>query len=199
MLPGMPDTASITIVKRFTYRGANEEWGNTYHFTGTTPADGAAWNALAQAIWLSERACYTNANSFVKIYGYAPGNEHSVFQRDFVGEGGALATAGLTVSASDAPMAGDQAAMMRAYIKQSSKGKKVYVRKYFHGGAVKLANPDQLSTNCTGALTAHAATMLSGSLPGGAKWAGPQAETASLPVVSPFVTTRTLKRRGKRP
>src|SRR6266576_2358533 len=39
------DTApSLTIVKRFNYRGdVDEEFSNTYHFSGTTPADAAAW------------------------------------------------------------------------------------------------------------------------------------------------------------
>lgn len=195
----MPDTDSITIIKRFTYRGSQEEWSNTYHLEGTTPTNAAGWKTLADAIITSEKSCVRSAVSFVRAYGYQAGNEHSVATVDYVALGGALVTGTLT-QGSGAPMAGDQAAMLRCTTtKRSSKGKPVYVRKYFHGGWVDASNTDNITPQMKAALEAHGAVMIGGTLPGSMKWCAPQGEDASIPAASPYVTTRTLKRRGKRP
>jgi hypothetical protein len=197
--PSMPDTDSITLVKRFTYRDLPEEWSNTYHLDGVTPVNDAEWRALAIAIHNSEKQCYTADHVLVAAYGYEAGNETSVYQGDFTVGSSALAPGTLTVVANSTRMAGDQAAWIRARVGLSSTGKKVYVRKYFHGGTVQTGDPDETQTNWRDNAAAHAAAMLAGGLPGGMKWVGPQGATPIEPQVSRYVTTRTLKRRGKRP
>lgn len=195
----MPDTDSITIVKRFTYRGAQEEWSNTYHLDGTTPTSDAAWRALAVAIHASEKTCYVADVKLVTAYGYEAGNEHSVSQQDFLTGSNALQPGTLATGSTTFPMSGDQAYWVRALVGVSSTGKKVYVRKYFHGGLTLDTNPDAVHPSARTAALAHATLMLSGSLPGGMKWVAPQGATPTLPTVGQWVTTRTLKRRGKRP
>lgn len=195
----MPDTDSITLVKRFEYRDALEEWSNTYHLDGTTPTTDAEWRTLAIAIHTSEKRCYTSNHLLVMAYGYEAGNETSVYQGDFTIGSSALAPGTLTEIGGSTRMAGDQAYWIRARVGLSSTGKKVYVRKYFHGGTVQTADPDETQTNLRDNAGAHATLMLAGTLPGGMKWVGPQGATPIEPQVGRYVTTRTLKRRGKRP
>lgn len=195
----MPDTDSITIVKRFDYRDLPEEWSNTYHLDGVTPTSDAEWRALALAVHASEKNCYTANHVLVKAYGYAAGNEVSVYQGDFTIGGGALTPGTLGEDGLTQRMSGDQAYWVRARVGLSATGKKVYVRKYFHGGTRIAADVDEVPNNCKANALAHANLMLGGTLPGGMKWVAPQGATPIEPAVSRYVTTRTLKRRGKRP
>lgn len=195
----MPDTPSITLVKRFTYRGQPEEFSNTYHFTGTTPATDAAWKALGQAIFAGEGNLYRTSVKLAKIYGYNAGNEQSVYQQDYIGNGETEPQGLITNTAGTILLPGDSAGWLRAKIGVSSKGKKVYIRKYYHGVFVPDTGGDQLAVGWKQNAENLGTLLLGGTLPGGFKWCGPQGQTATNPVASTFATTRTLKRRGKRP
>lgn len=195
----MPDTPSIVIVKKFTYRNAAEEYSNRYHFSGTTPADTAAWKALADAIITAERGCYMASTSFIKAYGYVAGNENSVAQIDYaiapnvIVSGNGTGFTGLTCP-------GDVAATIRWYTgASSSRGKKIYCRKYMHDVVQEAGQPDKLHATQKTALQTFAAKMIDGTLPGAARYCGPQGASLSAPLVDQWLTTRTLKRRGKRP
>lgn len=195
----MPDTASITLIKRFSYRGVNEEWGNTYHFTGTTPVNAAAWKALADAIIAEEKKLYTSLTSVVRVYGYEPSNENSVAQIDYTITPLAIVP-GTKTTAGGARTSGDQAGVLKAWTGETStRGKKVYCMKYFHDALANSGNQDALAATDITAYNAFGAFMIGGTLPGSARWSGPQGATLNTPVALPWITTRTLKRRGKRP
>lgn len=195
----MPDTPSITIIKRFTYRDQPEEFSNTYHFSGTTPVDRAAWKVLADAIITAERAATLSNVSFVGAYGYEAGTEHSVAQLDYDIAPDAPALAG-TLAVTDNRCSGDVAATIRWYTgAYSSRGKKIYCRKYMHGVMASTADQDELATPQRTAYQTFAAKLIDGTLPGGFKYCGPQGAVLSAPLVATYLTTRTLKRRGKRP
>lgn len=196
----MPDTPSITIVQRFPYRGIDEEWSNTYHFSGTTPANDAAWKALADAIIASMADAFTNQVSWVAAYGYEAGNELSVFQYDYTALPGEQVIG--TFNPGTAPeMPGDVAATTRWTTPDTtSRGKRIYLRKYWHGvHSNGQLTGDTLYAAQKTELDEHAAKLIDGTLPGGFKYCGPQGAVASDPVTNPNLTTRTLKRRGKRP
>lgn len=194
----MPDTPSITTIKSFMYRGKQEEWSNTYHFNGTQPANAAAWKTLADALIAQEKTVINPNHSFVRAYGYNAGTAHSVAQIDYVALGGTLVTGTLPISGFF-PMSGDQCAKLRAQVGVNSRGRKVYLQKYYHGGAIQTTSPDLISAGQKTALDALGATLIGGTLPGSFAWCGPQGATASLPSGSAFSTVHTLKRRGKRP
>jgi len=190
---------SITIVKRFTYRGNPEEFSNTYHFSGTVPADYAAWKALADAIITQEKAVVPADVSFVQAYGYVAGNELSVAQIDYTIPPNTVVVGVFTGSAGQKG-SGDQAATTRwASSTFTSRGKRIYARKYWHPPYLEPANPDQLRSGYVTVLQAFAAKLIDGTLPGSFKYCLPQGAALAAPETSPYVTTRTLKRRGKRP
>jgi hypothetical protein len=58
---------------------------------------------------------------------------------------------------------------------------------------------DKVDTTWITAANTFGAKMIDGTLPGGAKYCGPQGAVLSAPEASQWLTTRTLKRRGKRP
>lgn len=188
----------VTIVKRFTWRGTAEEWSNSYSFSGPVPADNTEWLTLCNAIADSEVNCYMSSHAVVTYYGYADGDQPSVFQYDFAALGQTPKPGKLTGASGEAPVQGDGAAWVRCLVGQSSKGKNVYVRKYFHG-VWNSGDPDTTGTRTVTNLGAHANLMISGNLPGGRKWCSPTGRAAIAPYVGRFITTRTLKRRGKRP
>jgi hypothetical protein len=195
----MPDTASVTSIKRFSYRGQLEEWSNTYHFTGTTPADAAAWKTLTDAIATAEKAALIGSHSIIRFYGYEPGNDLSVYQRDLTVAPDAVVAGTFPGGGVLAP--GDAAATYRWQTPDfTTRGKRIYGRKYWHGAVTAgIGVPDTLDAGQRAALGVLAAKMIDGTLPGGVRAAGPQGAAFSAPFVSPWITTRTLKRRGKRP
>lgn len=195
----MPDTPSITLVKKFTYRGNREEWSNTYHFSGTTPANAAAWKTLADAIIAEEKLCFTGEVSWVRAYGYEAGNENSVAQIDY--EMAPLTpVVGSATGISDRLVGGDVAATTRWWTGAvSSRGKKVYCRKYWHSVYGDNVDRDKLTSAQRTKFNTLGAKLIDGTLPGSFKYCGPQGAVLGPPETSEWLTTRTLKRRGRRP
>lgn len=189
---------AVTIVKQMTYRGQSEEWSNTYMLDGVTPTNEGAWKALADAIIASEKTCYNAGSKVVRAYGYEADNDHAVWSYDY-----AAATAtvpGTAVTNTGFPWAGDQAGWLRMRAGTTSSGKPKYIRKYFHsGGAPNSDPPDAVMPSLRTAYIAHGTKMTDGTLPGQMKWIAPGGTVGTLPAASPYVTTRTLKRRGRRP
>lgn len=194
----MPDMPSITIVKRFPYRGQPEEFSNRYHFSGTTPATDAAWKALADAIILAERPTVRGEVEFIKAYGYAAGVESSVAQIDYTLAPNVILV-GTGSFAGSQPAPGDVAATTRWYTGASSNGKKVYCRKYWHGVLMGTGVGDTLLAAQRTAFDTFGNKLIDGTLPGTFKYSGPQGATLQAAQTSPYLTTRSLKRRGKRP
>lgn len=191
----MPDTPSITIVKEFPYRGVPEQWSNTYHFSGDTPESPGQWKGLADAIWNLERTILDDVVKIYAAYGYEAGNEVSVWQHNYFDTPGSQTTGTLT-GGHDVP--GDCAVWVRWKTdERNSKGRPIYLRKYFHG--VTGSDSDAVTGAAQTAMTNYGNAMISGGLFGGIRVCGPQGAVAGEVKVSTFYTTRTLKRRGKRP
>lgn len=195
----MPDQWSISLIKRFTYRGDNqEEFANKYHLDGDMPVDADEWGNLAEAIWATEKEIFRGDVHLVTAYGYQASVAHSVAQIDFTIGGGAGLAGDLNVNSESTPMAGDQCGYLRAYAGQLN-GRKTYVKKYFHGGYLDMSQLDQVSGPMETAMNVHGTAMLAGGLPGGAVWVQEQGRGVSQPLADNWVHVRQLKRRGKRP
>lgn len=196
----MAAACGLTVVKKFTYRGnASEEWSNQYWFTGGTPADTAAWDALWAAVIAQEKTLYNSLVSIIKGYGYADDSEDAVavYVKDLT----LAPVAGTFNEAGSVTGPGDSANWVRWYTgRLNSKGKKIYLRKYFHPAYCSASAVDQTATTWRTAANTFAGKFTDGTLSGARKiTARGHSDTASGGVASTFVTTRTLKRRGKRP
>lgn len=195
----MPDTKSITIVKKFTYRGKREEFSNKYHLSGTTPSDAAGWKTLADAIIELERPLMRSAVTFVRAYGYEAGNEVSVAQIDYEAPPLTPKAGSANVFPNQQVMQPESSVMLRSRTPERNTRKKwIYLRKYFHGSVVN-ADGETIAPEIVTAGNTFLSKMTDGTLPGGAKWCGPQGATAGAGLVDPFAVSRELKRRGKRP
>lgn len=193
----MPDTPSITINKEITYRNAPEVTSNTYHFSGTTPTTDAGWHTLALAVWAEEAKIQPPTVKFIGYLGYEAGNEHAVSIKNYREDGTAALSGTYSSGGTGNDVPGDVAMWVRwTTPDRTSRGKRIYLRKYFH--EVPGAN-DTPNGTWTTAANAYGAKMIDGTLPGNFKICGPQGAVASMPFVAPWYTTRTLKRRGKRP
>lgn len=193
----MAAVTGLTLVKRFPYRGDPlEEFSNTYHFKGGPPGDDPSWTVLMTDVVNLEKPILRPDVLFVRAYGYDSDDPHAhhVFAHDFTVPGpppaGSSALGGNL-------MAGDQASLVWWKTdKLSSRGKPIYLRKYFHHGHVDTTSGDNLLASYRAALQNYstAANLIHGGLRGRR-----QDSNVVLSDASPFVTTRTLKRRGKRP
>jgi hypothetical protein len=193
---------SITIVKSFTYRGNAEVWSNTYFMDGTTPSSAASWKVLADAVIADEVTCYDSGTEVVKAIGHVAGESVAVWSYDYEA---ASETVPGTFSHSSFIGGGDTAVWVRwKTTALTERGKPIYLRSYFHP-AYGTSATDQDTTNpfWITAAEAYAADWVTGFVDGDGHEhhrAGPHGVSGQLPVVaSPFTTTRTLERRGRRP
>lgn len=195
----MPDTDSVVIVKSFDYRGEYEEFSNRYHVEWSSGHTEAEWVALSDAIINAEKPATATGVSFQRAYFYIAGTEHSVYSFDYAAP--PLAPIPGTYSgAGEFLMPGDCAATIRWDTGElNSRGKKIYCRKYMHGIFRDTSGADKLSLGQSAQYQTFATKMVDGSLPGSARYCGPQGANLFGASVNPWLTTRTLKRRGKRP
>ena len=196
----MAAVTGLTLTKSFPYRGdTTETFSNTYHFKGAPPGDDPSWTVLMNDVVNVERQIFTGDIKFISAYGYDSDAEvpHAVFSHDFTVPG-PPPTGALGPPADGYRFAGDQAALVEWRTDQrSSKNKPIYLRKYFHGGFMhSTADNDALSPIYVTELTAYSTAVA-------AIHGGLRSRTHDLNVlehiVFPWATTRTLKRRGKRP
>lgn len=189
----------IVSVKSFPYRGVAEEWSNIYHFVGPAPTTPATWKTMVDALTTAEAAAFQSVCKVVRVYGYSDTDQDAVYSFDYLTQMGGVIGTMPNASAQLAP--GDAAAWIRwKTAKINSKGKAVYLRKYWHCVAIQSTSlPDTLFSSQKTALTALAGQLTNGTTIPGFVLCGPDGTAAGVAAVSSYITTRTLKRRGKRP
>ena len=189
---------AMTVIKSFEYRGIYEEWSNQYHLTGVG-ADDAAHRAIADDLIALEIACYSDRVTVRRVLVYDDSDNASIYTYDLSLWGGVRfgeldSTTGIT-------MAGDAAGWVRWDTgKVSSTGKKIYLRKYFHDvhGASE-ADPDLLHNDWSTQYQGFGDSLLA-DFSGTVHIVDPEGDQPAGPARgSSYVTTRTLKRRGRRP
>ena len=199
----MPTATGLVTIKKFSYRDDNdEEWSNKWWFTGVIPADETAWLNLFTAVVNLEKACFTSNCTVVRAYGYDNSDDHSpaVWVYDLESEAAPIPGTLVINTGVDTLMSGDQAGLIWwKTSRRNARGKWVYLRKYFHDGTINTADSDAISGNSAAAYGNLALKMSDGTLAGGRIVRSPgQDEVIQEASASSWVTTRTLKRRGKR-
>ena len=195
---------SVTIIKSFSYRGAPEEWGNTYFFTGDLPASPASWKTLADAVIAAEKTLYDAGTEVVKAIGHQAGQSVAVWSYDYAAASEQVPGT-LVPSVSTVPQAGDSAAWIRWSTDQlTSKGKPIYLRSYFHPAYVAgtdTTTRDEISSNWTTVAQAFGDDWIAGFSDGTETHTrcGPKGAVGLVALPAADATTRTLERRGRRP
>lgn len=194
------DTAFLTIEKSFTYRGTREHWVNTYHFDNIPP-DSTQWQAIYVDLINKELAFLPVDVQVEGATGHNPGTPPVLvweIDQPPPGEGGPV---GLWIPQSgDGACPGDAAFFIRYGTTQKNKlGKPIYLWNYYHGAYHRGVVDLQASSQFTAAAT-MAAALVTGLSHGGVTYrrAGPRGAVAQNYKVGDFLTTRTLKHRGKR-
>jgi hypothetical protein len=197
----MAAVVGLTLIKKFTYRGdASEEYSNQYWLSGSVPADAAAWLTLANSMIALEKTVYPSSVAVVQAYGYDSdaADAVAVYSLDLH----AAPVAGTLGGTGGLYAPGDDAVWVRWHTSRlSSKGKRIYLRKYFHPVAINPSvSPDEVVAAHRTALSTFAGHMYDGTISGSRNIRSQgHAETITAHDVGLYVTTRTLKRRGKRP
>lgn len=188
----------MTIVKSFTYRGAAEEWSNTYHLTDH-PADEAGWRTLSDWLMGYEKTVYSARCTIERSLCYDDSDDPVTYTYNLADWGGVVSGTFSASAGAQAP--GDVAAWVRWFTgDRNSKGKPVYLRKYFHDVEVNgYPNADQITSTQVTAYQAFGDQLLT-PIHAGISLAKPDGSLPDGPAAcSTYATTRTLKRRGRRP
>lgn len=189
--------AGITVVQTFTYRGAPEEWSNKFHFQGSAPSDPAGWRSLADAFIAEWKLALTDVVTIVRVLCYTDTDNPAVYTYDLASFAGTVAGNISTGASADLLESGDVAGLIRWNTgRVSSRGKPVYLFKYLHGVMHASGARDAWRDTGTAATFANNIRSSSGA------WPGLADKTGTEPVgylAETYLTTRTLKRRGRRP
>lgn len=196
------------VVVKVGYRhgSQSEEWSNKYHLSGDDPANPTEWRTLFDALVTEEKKLYSSFTKVVRGYGYTDDGDDATADWSVdltvspnVPVPGTLSTSGGNPAPSDA------AVWVRWKLdRNNSNGKPIFLRKYFHDVWVPLAGgsfgDDTVNPPQKTALTAFANLLFTGAgINGGKKIRDTGGGNPIAAGVSTYVTTRTLKRRGKRP
>ena len=201
----MASQVGITLVKRFYYRGdPNEEFSNTYHLSGSVPSDATAWRTLVDALIAQEKTGYSFDVQVIRAYGYDSDSPTAtaVFSVDLTVSPNSPVSGTLSPTGG-AQQSGDCAVWVRWKTSRlNSRGKPIYLRKYFHDvfATIVTNTADTVLAAQKTALNALGAKLQDGSF-AEARTVTARGHTDTIVShgASSFVTTRTLKRRGKRP
>jgi len=196
----MATAIGIQLTKRMTYRSVGEEWSNKYWLSGTPPSTVSGWQALVDALIASEIQCYAASSEIVRAAAWDDNDPHAfvTWTRDYESESASIP--GTLPEEVGMKMAGDQAGMVEwKTTRKNSRGKWVYLRKYFHNGFQAAGDADYVSATTQAAYDRLAGTLMGG-LQGGVHRIRSQAQDEEIQshLVSVYMTTRTLKKRGKK-
>lgn len=188
----------LHLVMSFTYRNVPEEWSTRFHFKGPAPANDTNWLALSDKVITALKPCFSAGTTFVRAYGYLPNSVGATWVHDYTVPGPPQAGTGTFTNGGTPP--GDAAAVLRLTLaKMSLRGKHVYKRNYVHGIATaSVSAGDQLHPTQQAAFTTFLTSYAQGTIDPAFDACGPDLTDASSPHVDQWITTRTLKRRGKR-
>lgn len=189
----------VIAISSFTYRDAPEEFSSNFHFDGDAPANPSDWRDLCDshaAIWALG---LVDVVSIVRYLCYEDMDDDSVYTYDLAHFDGAVPGAIAHPGGGRAP--GDAAAWIRwNTTRRTSNGKPIYIRKYVHGVYDSSSGePDELWGDQKTGLTSVGSGLLgvTDDWPGLVDVDGSDLEGGYL--ASTWITTRTLKRRGRRP
>jgi hypothetical protein len=189
-------TASIRIIKEFTYRGALRRFSNRYCIGTSAPPDAGHWTTLADAICLAEKSVFAQQSGggakVVEAIWYGVGSEIPIFSKVYALDGIGSFLGGTAVP-------GDVAMIIRySTPDRSTKNHPVYCFNYYHG-MIGLSSGNQGDVPHAGqhaALATYGAQWLTGFSDGVTtfKRARPSGDLCNGVLVPTYFTHRDLPR-----
>ncbi len=197
----------VTVKLGFRHGTQTEEWSNKYHLTGPDPANPTAWRTLLDALTAQEKTLISPNTKIVRAYGYDNDSPtaHSVWGVDLTVSPNVPVVGTYTVTGAMQNLPSDTASWIRWKLDRvNSNGKAIFLRKYFHDcwqdTGVGAPGADGFSATYKTALNSFASLLFTGAgIDGGRHIRDTGGGNPIAAGVSAFATTRTLKRRGKRP
>jgi hypothetical protein len=191
----------MRITWKFPWRGADEEFSNTYWFT-PSPGTRNQWHVLIFGYVLPVIIpAFTAEVELVKVDCYigsgSPAVQHfdaSTDPTDFP----VVGTLPFTASATEVMCTGDSAAWMRfATGRHTSRGKPIYIRQYYHHMVV--TPPDTIHVDQKEALEDLGGFLVGGLTTLPYYLCDGFGNIVSNPTVPTYITHRDLERRGSSP
>ena len=189
----------VVLYKTFTWRGEVEEWGNTYHFVGDPPSDAAGWRALVDALITLEKVVLDESVTIDRAICYENTDDSSVYSYDLSAFGGVVPGTYDTVANGAIRQEGGTSYMARWDTgRRSTKGKAIYLRKYWHPALTADGAQDALITSMHTKVATFANSVLSssGAWPG---LAGPDGVAPVGHLALTYVNYRDLRKGRRRP
>lgn len=154
----------VSITKKCTFRGADQEFSNVYYYSGPTPGVADA-DALAAAVKADEVQFHSGDVTFVRYRVWTAGG--SMAANNMISQG---TLSGLGSQAAIATMDRERAVLVSWPAGVSNTGKPVYLRKWFHScgicagvtfGTSQLQNTAQIATADRTAIATAAGSLVS--------------------------------------
>lgn len=189
----------VVLYKTFTWRGAIEEWGNTYHFVGSSPTDPAGWRALVDALVTQEKAVLANSVTIDRAICYDNTDHSSVYSYNLAAFAGVVPGTYDPAAHSSYVQEGGSSYMARWDTgRRSSKGKPIFLRKYWHPAIYSLGAPDAVSASMLALVSTFAGAIISsaGAWPG---LAGPDGVAPVGHLANTYTNYRDLRKGRRRP
>jgi hypothetical protein len=160
------------------------------------------WKAITDALVAAEKALYPAGTTVIYAAGYTSDTGPAVYTRDYTISPDSP-VAGTYSPGTNIAATGDDAAWVRWFCGQTnSRGKKIYIRKYFHGVYAGPSGGDGLATTQKSAYQTFANLLQSGLAVTGYTTrhvCDKNGHVATSNNVVTYITTRTLKRRSGSP
>lgn len=189
----------VVLYKEFTYRGSPEEWGNTYHFLGDPPSDPAGWRDLVDDLVALETPIIVSLNNITRAICYENTDDASVYSYDLSAFAGVVPGGFDSAALGRHNQEGGTSYMMRWNTgRRSSRGKDIFLRKYWHPAPSATATPDVLAPEMVTRLDTFgpAVMAVSGSWPG---LAGPDHVAPISSHSLTYTNYRDLRKGRRRP
>lgn len=196
----MAATAALVVIKDFLYRGVREEYSNRWHLEGDSlPTSYATFTSFVDTWVVAEKPTVPSTTRFLRALWYPAGDDDALYSYDISVGGTVTFPPGTLSVGTGVKTPGDVAAIIKHMTVKRARGKPVYLMHYIHDVLADSGGGDALFAAQRTAMNTFATKLYNGTLSGTAKLCAPDGSDVSSGGANQYLTTRTLKRRGKRP